>query len=42
MRLIDIVAVVAYVACFFLTDVAEIKAMSVFGVLLYVIFTVTA
>ena len=41
MRLIDIVTVVAYVACFFLTDVAEVKAMSVFGVLLYVIFAVT-
>ena len=41
MRLIDIVAVIAYVACFFLTDVAELKAMSVIGVMLYVIFTVT-
>lgn len=41
MRLIDIVAAIVYAACFFLTDVAELKAMSVIGVLLYAILAVT-
>ena len=41
MRLIDIVAVIAYIVCYFLTDVAEIRAMSILGVMLYVIFAVT-
>lgn len=40
MRLIDIGVVIAYIACFFLTDAAEMKAMSVFGLLLYTIFAI--